>query len=698
MLVLAGCRGGSGSGIPNITPGPKAACAVSGGKSGQSLTPTPCPTGSLAPSVYTIDSNPQGVAIQINNVPAGTTPTSFILSFAGGPVYSVTVSGATGSYTYTVQQNGDGPHTLYYNAAADTSGSLTSVSTSSAFTRPGARLLDVGTGPVVMHPARSAAGRTAVDPNHLAVFYHDSMLPNGSADAIESAAGIVDSNAVGPVQGDTLTHVVSIPAGKTADAITAALTASPAVIGVAPIQYRYLMSVTAKNPNDTHFGYQWDMQRIGAPYAWGYSVGSKSLAIAVIDTGYDQLNTDLANKVDYSEQVNGGKVTISGAVDLVGHGTNVSAIAAAISNNAFGFAGMGWNNPLMEFKVFFPDPSAANKYAEPQASTSDEAQAIYDAVGRGARVISLSLGSAPNQPFDPIERDAIAFALKSNVVVVAAAGNEGSGSLDYPAAYDGVISVGATSLNDGSPGGNGTPAYSSSFPDTIASFSNYGPQLSLVAPGGDPTTADLNATSLSTTDLNHWITNLYSTQVADPTQQCASKSDCFAVYAGTSQATPHVAGAAALMLSQNPALTPAQIKSILMSTADDIGDSRQGAGRLNAYRALAVAVGDTAPVLPSMTNFVAFAYMPSAGNSPQIINTTYTAGVRLKSDGSFRVPDIPAGASGYKIGVWYNANGTGVAGPGDYFASTAVCPSNASCGSLASGLTAHPITTGFQFN
>jgi serine protease len=388
-------------------------------------------------------------------------------------------------------------------------------------------------------------------------------------------------------------------------------------------------------------------------------------------------------------------VTFGQATDRFGHGTNVSGIAAAVTDNLAGFAGVGWDTPLMEFKVFFPDPAASNNYAEPTAQSPDIAQAIYDAVAQGARVINLSLGGGGADAFDAVERDAVDFAISNNVTVVAAAGNETSSALDYPGGITGVISVGATSLNDGDPGGNGTPVYSSSYPDTIASYSNYGPTLSLVAPGGDPTSADQSSAN---PDLNHWITNLWTTQNPDPSQVCANTSDCYSAVAGTSQATPHVAGTVALMLSLNNGLTTPQITSILESTTDDIGDARQGHGRLNAYRALAAASGDPQPpILPGKPNFVAFAYTPSNSGSPQIIDTTYTRGVPVASDGTFRIPDIPANATGFKIGVWYNYSGSGVAGAGDYFASTPVCTANTPCPG-ASGLTAHPISSGFIFN
>jgi subtilisin family serine protease len=694
LLALAACKGGGTSG-PNIPPGPISPCALTPGKTGSTATSPPCPQGTVAPSTYTADSNPQGMTVSLNGAAQGVTPLVLNMPFSATP-YAITFSPAASSgiapYTYTVQQNGDGPHTLYFNAPAATQGQLTNVSVTSVRRR----LEKIPSPGKVRTRSVDTAGSTSVIPGRLAVYYSANAFGSTAAlENFEKSFGITSAYTLGPTVANKITRIITTPAGKSDAQLSAGLRQTGRVIDVLPVHYRYLLTSIAKSPNDYHFNLQWDMQRIRMPGAWGYTYGSLTIPVAVIDTGYDPQNTDLAKKVVYSESIDQGVVTFGQAVDRFGHGTNVSGIAGAVTDNDFGFAGVGWNTPLMEFKVFFPDPSAANGYAEPLAESPDIAQGIYDAVAHGARVISMSLGGRGADSFDAVERDAVEFAIASNVTVVAAAGNEAAPLLDYPAGLSGVISVGATSLDDGDPGGDGTPAYSQSYPDTIASYSNYGPSLSLVAPGGDPTTLDQTSTN---PDLNHWITNLWTTQNPNPALQCPNTGDCYLEVAGTSQATPHVSGTVALMLTVNSALTPSQVAAILEGTADDIGDSREGHGRLDSYRAVAAAYSDpNPPYAPQKPNFLAFAYTPSNASSPQIIDTSFPRGVTVASNGAFLIPDIPANATGYKIGVWFNANGRGVAGPGDYFASTPLCTANIPC-TGATSLTAHPISTGFVFN
>jgi subtilisin family serine protease len=429
--------------------------------------------------------------------------------------------------------------------------------------------------------------------------------------------------------------------------------------------------------------------------------GSPGVAIAMIDTGIDATSPDFAGgKIGFAESVLGGSVTrgLAAVRDTDGHGTNTAGIAAANANNAFGFAGAGFNAGLQIYKVF-PDDTAANGYTS-DALSSDVTMAIDDAVAHGARVVNLSLGSCQIENIDSAQQAAIDAALAAGVVIVAAAGNEragksataacagGSSTIDFPAAYGGVISVGATSLDDAA-----DPNDAATAREYVASYSNAGPGLSLVAPGGDPGPADLGTTG--TADVLHWIANLYTTTAANPKRQCANKSDCTALFAGTSQAVPHVSGAAALLLAANPSLSPAQVKQILIASADDIHDPHQGNGRLDIYRALATVAGDPDPTAqPANINFVAFAYVPNGTNRPHIVDVTYPRGLPVASNGSFRIADVPANVSSYKIGVWYDANGDGVVDAGDYFGSSQTCSANAACPSAA-GIVVAPVPAGY---
>jgi subtilisin family serine protease len=372
------------------------------------------------------------------------------------------------------------------------------------------------------------------------------------------------------------------------------------VLAVQRAQYRRVLAFTPNDPYYVGFGPgspffesssapgQWDMHVIGLSTAW--STAQKGASIAIIDTGVDVTHPDLSGRVTYSHcfitfpstspQTSGSFVT-----DRDGHGTDVAGIADADTNNNFGFAGTAFNAPMLAFRIFPSPPSGGctpgSSNAQCETTDVDEVSAINDAVAHGARVINLSLGS--DGPLsncqDTIEENAIENAISKGVVVVAAAGNETANHLDCPAAYPGVIAVGASAL---------TGSFNT---ESVASYSNWvgaagpgGGGVYLVAPGGDPS-------SDSDSDNLHWIENIYSSTAAAPgacTTDAAGKSgDCRILIAGTSQATPHVAGVVSLMLGLRPSLTPAQVAADLCFSATNIGSSKQGCGRLNAAGAVA---------------------------------------------------------------------------------------------------------------
>ncbi|MDB5028469.1 MAG: alkaline protease, partial [Candidatus Eremiobacteraeota bacterium] len=338
------------------------------------------------------------------------------------------------------------------------------------------------------------------------------------------------------------------------------------------------------------------------------------------------------------------------------------------------------------------------------ASVADEVTAINDAVTKGVDVISMSLGAAQDygtgNGFDQGEHDAVEAAIAAGVVVVAAAGNDADGGesgvphlvLDYPAAYDGVIAVGASAMRD-----NNSQSFSGST-EYVTPYSQGGPGLAVVAPGGDPASND--------TDPLHWIWN-YSTSTATlPADQCKTPSpptSCTAFFAGTSQATPQVAAAAALVLAAaggHHSLTPARVLQVINDTADNIGDARQGHGRLNVYKAVASVSNDTGAYSgPSVqktspTQVVAFAYSNSGGNKPTILDLNYPNGVPPDSNGNFRIADVPASQGTYRVGVWYDANGNGIIDAGDQFGSPATsCNATQKC--AIGTVTMTTVTAGF---
>ena len=386
------------------------------------------------------------------------------------------------------------------------------------------------------------------------------------------------------------------------DAAIARLRSSGGVRTVERAQFRRALAVTPNDPYYKGFGPgapynesstqpgQWDMHVIGLSTAWG--TVEHGAPIAIVDTGVDVNHPDLKGKIAYarcfvtypstSSQTSGPYVT-----DRDGHGTNVAGIAAANTNNGFGFAGVGFSAPLLAFRIFPSPPSGgcspSSTSAQCETTDVDEVSAINDAVAHGARVINLSLGA--DGPLsnckDTIEENAVENAIAHGVVVVAAAGNESANHLDCPAAYPGVIAVGASAL-EGS--GNSVTEGAASYTNWVGSSGPGSGGAYLIAPGGDPS-GDSDANNL------HWIENIYSSTAASPGTCGADLSgqagDCRILIAGTSQATPHVAGVVSLMLGLRPSLTPAQIAADLCASATNIGSSKQGCGRLNAAGAVA---------------------------------------------------------------------------------------------------------------
>jgi subtilisin family serine protease len=283
-------------------------------------------------------------------------------------------------------------------------------------------------------------------------------------------------------------------------------------------------------PNDPYYyyGYQWGLNTIRAPEAWALSRGT-GLLIAVLDTGTDYNHPDLYGKVrtdiDY-DYINRDE----DAMDDHGHGTHVSGIAAAATDNNLGVAGLGWEATVLPLKVL--------NY-EGKGSTAELIPAILYAADRGAKVINMSLGRADPCPSNL--QDAVNYAFGQGVLLVAAAGNGGTSQTVFPANCTHVLGVAATTSSD-----------------TRASFSNYGDHVSVAAPG----------------------TSIYSTL----------RNGGYGYMQGTSMATPFVAGLAALVYARFPTYTPNQVASAILDNARDLGtsgwDAYYGCGRIDAFQSL----------------------------------------------------------------------------------------------------------------
>jgi thermitase len=348
-------------------------------------------------------------------------------------------------------------------------------------------------------------------------------------------------------------RVVAVPKGVTATEFLSALNRNPDVAVARPDPVTRI----AVRPNDKYFGDQYALSNSGqvlddlpdqpqgkdgadisAPGGWDQTKGDSGVIIAVLDTGVELSHPDITNKI-----VSPGKDFINGdndASDDLWHGTHVAGIAAAETNNELGIAGVGWNCDVLPGKIIS---------ASGEGDYGALILAIYWAVDQGARVINLSLGGDVR---DDDLLAALSYAYEHDVVVVAAAGND-SGSVLYPAAYDQYcLAVAATDYND-----------------SRAAFSNMGPEVDVAAPGVD-------------------ILSLY------PTWDTPAGFIPYAYADGTSMATPHVSGLAALLKSLKPWLTAGEIMNIIRYSADDVNadafpgrDDQLGFGRINVERALA---------------------------------------------------------------------------------------------------------------
>lgn len=313
---------------------------------------------------------------------------------------------------------------------------------------------------------------------------------------------------------------------------------------VSYIEPEYLVHIQAI-PNDPGYVKQWNLHLLELEQVWESWQGSKEVTVAVLDTGILPGHPDLADNIVSGYDFIDDDDDPTDTNNRFSHGTHVAGIIGAISNNREGIAGINWNVSIMPVRVI--GEKGTGDY-------STLIQGIYWAVDNGADIINLSLAG----PMDTAAlREAIQYAVQQQVTVVAAAGNNGSSPILYPARYPEVISVGAV-------GPTKERAY----------YSNYGLELDLVAPGGDSSvlSGEYN-TILSTAGYIHNDTAIYQ----------------YTWSQGTSMAAPHVSAAAALLYSAG-LNNPQQVKKILQGTADDLGtpgtDIFYGAGLLNIKKAL----------------------------------------------------------------------------------------------------------------
>ena len=322
----------------------------------------------------------------------------------------------------------------------------------------------------------------------------------------------------------------------------------------------YVRRATAFAPNDPLYSQQWGLTKIGMGQAWETAGTTLNpVNVAVLDTGVDATHEDLKgalamSSVDSSKILGrhfytdsyGRQLSDDSIQDNAGHGTHISGIIAGRTNNGLGIAGIASAARIMPVKVLddvgFGDDASI-------------AEGMIWAADNGARVINMSLaGPTPSSTL----ANAVKYVRNKGMVIVAAIGNEGTSSPSYPAAYEGVIGVGAVDSQD-----------------AWVPQSNSGPNVDVVAPG---------MSILST---------------FPPAK--SSNGQPYEVRSGTSMATGFVSGLASMILSINPALSANRVEGILYVTADDLGatgwDRYYGHGRINASRAVYVGSDNNPPAV-----------------------------------------------------------------------------------------------------
>lgn len=292
---------------------------------------------------------------------------------------------------------------------------------------------------------------------------------------------------------------------------------------------------------------------INAPEAWNITNGSSAIGIAILDSGVACDHLDLDGKC--LEQVNFVDEHGSTLEDVLAHGTHVAGIAAATTHNGLGIAGVGRNSSIGSLKTCWEDTSLLYYYGIiiGQCDDNDVIDALMYAANSGKyHVINMSFAGPE---FSSTLEAAMDFAWNSGLVLVAGSGNNYSQQVMYPAGYANVIAVGATDYHD-----------------NLSAFSSFGPSwVSVLAPGS----------------------TILSTVPGAPCGQPAEEqSDCYDYKSGTSMATPHVAGLAALLWAHNPGSDNVQIRRSIEDGADSNGALDQNFlawsqyGRINMFTAL----------------------------------------------------------------------------------------------------------------
>ncbi len=372
---------------------------------------------------------------------------------------------------------------------------------------------------------------------------------------------------------------IAIPADKTVEQMVSEYSSNPNVLYAEP-NYIYTSYMV---PNDPYYVYQWHMPMINMEQAWDQNTGA-GVIVAILDAGVAYEDYDIYAQAPDLAQTNfvQGYDFINNDThpnDDNGHGTHVAGTIAQSTNNNLGVTGIAFDCSIMPVKVLDASGSGA---------TDGIANGIYYAADNGAKVINMSLGSTY---FSTTMNDACIYAKSKGVTIICAAGNSGRRVLEYPAAYESCVSVGAVRYDA-----------------AITSYSTYNDSVDIAAPGGD-TSVDqdgdgyIDGVLQQTHDGSNYTTFSYY------------------FYQGTSMASPHVAGVAALVISASGGtLTPDEVQTILENSAVDMGpvgwDEEYGYGILDANAALLLVTPSNDPPV------AAFSGTPTSGDVP--LNVTFT--------------------------------------------------------------------------
>ena len=315
---------------------------------------------------------------------------------------------------------------------------------------------------------------------------------------------------------------------------------------------------TFYTPNDIH-GNQWYLDKINATNAWNFSKGAPTVVIAIVDNAIRITHADLISNVwvnpgeipnnfldddlnGYTDDINGYDIadndnnpnpppSVTNISPFI-HGTHCAGIASASTDNGKGIASIGFNTKIMAVKC--------SKNSDDGNSLTNTYDGVYYAMRAKAKIISMSFGG--NGIF-ATGQSVINAASQAGIILIASAGNSDSNGVSYPAAYQNVIAVGSTDIDD-----------------KKSSFSNYGSAIDLMAPGR----------------------GIWSTIAGD--------DNSYGYLSGTSMSAPMVAGLAALVKAANPGFSAIQVENALKAGCDNINAvnpnyvGKLGVGRINAYR------------------------------------------------------------------------------------------------------------------